>query len=499
MFGRTARLSHPSARRLLQPGALRQQTRSFAARAYTVRKITASGVAERFSATPRSLVDHFELLPRDGRLLATSNAHIAVRENYFLFRFPPFTGAVRHDAALVIAADDDSAAAEHLQQRLIRANNASTAGSSDWHWRADDNVTDIYTKEELPFEHRVLEAVLHEDTLHKLDRYTRLATLIEDATAPATTSDDGKLTSMTGYYVAREQSLYRLMTLSRWLGALALDVKRSSAALASLLASDEDMAGTYLTSKYQRGAAREIDQHVELELMLESFATEHEDLSDKIEELQETVETHRLIEQIRLSNERNRIMRIELLLSFSTCSLAVCACVGGFFGMNLHSGMDELPYMLWYVSGGTSLAAGSLFAAFVLSVRRFHALQQAHVESTDRLDRAIDTLDTAYFALRQAQQPLEDGNGASDTALQPLTNADSVRPTLRPITRETLQAALQKTATLSGGQPLPPNAVDDLWSLLDANGDGVLTEDEQRPEKRQQERTEMERALRGGL
>ena len=32
--------------------------------------------------------------------------------------------------------------------------------------------------------------------------------------------------------------------------------------------------------------------------MLESYATEHEDLSDNIEELQDAVSTHRLLEQV---------------------------------------------------------------------------------------------------------------------------------------------------------------------------------------------------------
>ena len=73
-----------------------------------------------------------------------------------------------------------------------------------------------------------------------------------------------------GFYQAREQSLYRLLTLSRVLSALALDVKRSAAALAQLLGSDEDMAGTYLTFQQSTGGFRSIDQHTDVELMLES-------------------------------------------------------------------------------------------------------------------------------------------------------------------------------------------------------------------------------------
>ena len=349
-----------------------------------------------FEVTPRELVDRFGIFPRDCRLLATASAHIAVRPDYFLVRFPPFTGAVRHDSALLVADRTDGqavAAAEALQQRLAHA---AVAGAST------SSLTS--SAAEASFEHRVLEAVLHEDTVHKRDRYERLATLIHSTTAPTTAQSQSSAGTISGFYEAREASLYRLLTLSRSLSALALDVKRSSAALAQLLSSDEDMANTYLTFKQQSGSGRSIDQHTDVELMLESYATEHEDLGDSIEELQEAVSTHRLLEQVKLTNERNRIMRLELMLSFGTCSLAICATVGGFFGMNLHSGYEDVPYLLPQVSAGAALLASGVFGAFVLSLRRFHALQQQQVESTAALDRAIDTLDTAYFALRQVRR-----------------------------------------------------------------------------------------------
>ena len=56
--------------------------------------------------------------------------------------------------------------------------------------------------------------------------------------------------------------------------------------------------GTYLTFRQQSGLGQPIDQHTDVELMLESYATEHEDLSDNIEELQDAVSTHRLLEQV---------------------------------------------------------------------------------------------------------------------------------------------------------------------------------------------------------
>ena len=54
-------------------------------------------------------------------------------------------------------------------------------------------------------------------------------------------------------------------------------------------------------------------------------------------------------------------------------------------------------------------------------------------------------------------------------------------PALLPITRDALHEALQRSTRVDGSgqnQPLPANTVEDLWEMLDANGDGVLTPDE---------------------
>ena len=60
-------------------------------------------------------------------------------------------------------------------------------------------------------------------------------------------------------------------------------------------------------------------------------------------------------------------------------------------------------------------------------------------------------------------------------------SAEPPAPPLLPITRHALHEALcrQPAASLDAHPaPLPRRAVDDLWELLDANGDGVLTAEE---------------------
>ena len=49
-----------------------------------------------FGASKRSRTAFFEdqgLTPRDVRLLGTKGAHLSIRQDYFMFRLPPFTGA----------------------------------------------------------------------------------------------------------------------------------------------------------------------------------------------------------------------------------------------------------------------------------------------------------------------------------------------------------------------------------------------------------------------
>jgi hypothetical protein len=409
---------------------------STAGRLFLGRDVSASGLVHPFTATPKDLVQDFELLPRDCRLLQTRSAHIAVRESYFLFRFPPFTGAVRHDRVILIS-NGSSPAAEALQQRVL----ATIEG--------DAQDGDAST----PFEHRVLEAVLHEDTMHKRDKYIRLEQLIRASTLPA--DPPGKMSWLLN--TSRESALYRMITLSRALGALALEVKRSNSALQALLANDEDMAGTYLSSREATGIKRSVDDHIDVELLLENFATEHEDLGDRIEALQEAINSHRIIESLKLTNERNRIMRLELLVGFGSASLAMCAAAAGFFGMNLHSGVEDIRHGLWLVSGTVSVVASAVFTGFVLSVRRFNKSQQQQVLRTSALERSLASLDTAYFALRQRWigTPNDD-----EESSQPVH-----------ISLDALRHALDE----SGKGPVPTEEVEELYNLLDANGDGVLT------------------------
>ena len=156
-------------------------------------------------------------------------------------------------------------------------------------------------------------------------------------------------------------------------------------------------------------------------------------------------------------------MRLELLLTFGTTSLAACAAIAGFFGMNLHSGIEDTEGLLWVVTGCASSAAVAIFGGLVFSVRRFHSSQQQQIARTASLERSLFSLDSAYFALRQQGVLLGvDATGGS--------GAGAPDPV---VTREGLSRALDAV-----NERMQPGDVDALFRLLDIDGSGVLTKDE---------------------
>ena len=193
-----------------------------------------------------------------------------------------------------------------------------------------------------PFEHTLLEAVLRESVAQKQDRFTRLQLLTARAMADERVAGLGAWFNTTRQ--AQEHALYTLLTLSNSLQALDVEVSRLEGSVSGLLSQDEDLAMLYLSHRSAHGAARPTHQHSEVEIMLETFATQLDDLLMRIRSLTEDVALHRTLEELKLRNERNRIMRVELLMSMAAISIATSTAVSGVFGMNLTSGCARPPF-----------------------------------------------------------------------------------------------------------------------------------------------------------
>ena len=76
-----------------------------------------------------------------------------------------------------------------------------------------------------------------------------------------------------------------------------------------------------------------------VETLLDVYDARLNSLVDRIEQLASTIENTQDVLELTLDNERNRIARLELLLSMAGLSIGTCSAVSGFFGMNLLSGV----------------------------------------------------------------------------------------------------------------------------------------------------------------
>jgi magnesium transporter len=203
----------------------------------------------------------------------------------------------------------------------------------------------------LPFELRALEAVLIEVT-ESLDAMLkemtpRMLELLHDLTVVQSTANLSALVSANdslSSFDARVQSLRHALT--------------------ELLNNDEDLAGLFLTEK------RATQDHGEAEELVENYLMQVEETSERIAELQTRFRNVMSYIQIHFDSQRNRLMRMSLVVSLGALSCSTTATGAGLFGMNLMSGLESSPHAFYAVSG-TLLSIGALlFSGSYMLYRR---------------------------------------------------------------------------------------------------------------------------------
>ncbi|KAL9709829.1 magnesium ion transporter [Leucoagaricus gongylophorus] len=144
----------------------------------------------------------------------------------------------------------------------------------------------------------------------------------------------------------------RLLHYSRRLVSFKNRAKLVEEALEEVLAQDEDLNAMYLSNR--RGDLQESD-HDELELLLESFSKQVEEIVTEAESIETNVQSTQEIVELILDSNRNALLALDLKVSIATMGLGTGALVAGLFGMNLTSHMEEHPYAFYLM---TCLSSG---------------------------------------------------------------------------------------------------------------------------------------------
>ncbi|CAL1708609.1 unnamed protein product [Somion occarium] len=135
----------------------------------------------------------------------------------------------------------------------------------------------------------------------------------------------------------------RLLHYSRRLASFQNRAKLVQEALEEVLEQDDDLSNMYLTDK-KTGNRRATDDHDELEVLLESFAKQVEEIVNEAENMQSNVQSTQEIVELILDSNRNELLALDLKVSILTMGLGIGTLTAGLFGMNLKNHIEGNEY-----------------------------------------------------------------------------------------------------------------------------------------------------------
>jgi magnesium transporter len=176
--------------------------------------------------------------------------------------------------------------------------------------------------EETRFEHAVLESALHY-ILEKMQRRFEDVERVSD-----------QLMHKLHAEKVHDKTFEQLLHLKKRLSKLETTVTEMEGEVTELVADDEDLKDLYL------GVKKPGDTD-EIESILENILEQIEDVSHKIDELDENIDDTQEVLALRMSNMRNTIIKFDLLLTAATGMLALLAVITGLYGMNLKNHLEQ--------------------------------------------------------------------------------------------------------------------------------------------------------------
>ncbi|KAK5606771.1 magnesium ion transporter [Crenichthys baileyi] len=208
----------------------------------------------------------------------------------------------------------------------------------------------------LPFEFRALEAILQ----HKVNLLQTQLNDVEPAILDTLESlVDPKILS------ADRSKLHILLQNSKSLSELETDIKVFKDSLLKILDEDEMIEELCLTKWTDPRVFEEssfgIDHCEEMELLLENYYMQAEELGNKARELKGLIDDSESVIFINLDSHRNVMMRLNLQLTMGSFSLTLFGLIGVAFGMNLTTAFEDDPRAFWLVTGFMFLGSGLIW------------------------------------------------------------------------------------------------------------------------------------------
>ncbi|EJD54666.1 cora-domain-containing protein [Auricularia subglabra TFB-10046 SS5] len=161
----------------------------------------------------------------------------------------------------------------------------------------------------------------------------------------------------------------RLLHCSRKLSGFHNRAKLVQEALDEVLEQDEDMTSMYLTDKIVR-RDHNMQDHEELEVLLESFSKQVEEIVTESDSAMSNVTSTQEIVDLILDSNRNALLTLDLKVSIMTMGIGSSTLIAGLFGMNLQSHLETDPYAFY------AMSAFCLFLAVAASAHGLRTLSR---------------------------------------------------------------------------------------------------------------------------
>ena len=237
-----------------------------------------------------------------------------------------------------------------LQADLKSSNISECDGAIPKYSKSNNSISSYYrcslSDRESYFEHIILESCLS----HVTKKFKRHLEIIKPAL------------DVLLQQIALDPATYnlrRLLAFRKSLSEFEQNVAQCLKLVKSLMSNDEDMVGLYLTRP-----DRDVRDHEELELLLESYYADFEEIEAEIKTFKEMIEDTNQFISAHLDSVRNKMIRMSLFMEMGALALGSGAVVGGIFGMNLTHGLEEHPSAFVITLGGITIIMTSIFAGF---------------------------------------------------------------------------------------------------------------------------------------
>ncbi|PPQ88528.1 hypothetical protein CVT25_009908 [Psilocybe cyanescens] len=177
----------------------------------------------------------------------------------------------------------------------------------------------------------------------------------------------------------------RLLHYSRRLASFKNRATLVEEALDEVLSQDEDMDAMYLSDKKNN---QEVVDHEELEVLLESFSKQVEEIVNEAENIESNVQSTQEIVELILDSNRNALLALDLQVSIATLGVGSGALVAGLFGMNLLSHIETHPYGFYVMTG---LSATLAFLVAFTGFRKLAKIRKVGLSSTTQKRKPTKT------------------------------------------------------------------------------------------------------------